>query len=145
MRSPFAPLNQLDYTGVLDPLMNTNPYAAPTAPANSPRDRGGRRLARTIGNAMLAAALLVLVYGAVAFWLIQWLPPNGGPSGRLPSLYVMGVGILGSIIGMVVRDLRSAERPRNSAGSPVAAIPTSVGILILVALVVALFVAIYRL
>ena len=93
--------------------MNTNPYATPTAGDQRPQDRKGHRVARAIGTAILAAGLVVLTYGAVAFWLIKSLPPNGGSSGRLPSLYVIGAGIIAAIIGMAVRDLRWAGRAKK--------------------------------
>ena len=125
--------------------MNTNPYATPAAPDHQPQDGSGRRLARAIGTAILAAGLVVLAYGAVAFWLIKSLPPNGGPNGRLPSLYMMGAGIIGAIIGMVVRDLRLAGRAKKHDGSPPKAIPTSVGMLVLLAIVIAVIVVIANL
>jgi hypothetical protein len=124
--------------------MDPNPYATPTASDPKPPD-SNRRIARGIGTAILAAGLVVLAYGAVAFWLVQSLPPNGGASGRLPSLYVMGVGILGAIIGMVVRDVRLAGPARQPDGSSRKGVPTSVGILILLAIVIAAIVVIAQL
>ncbi len=122
--------------------MDTNPYAAPSAPDESPPSGERRRVARAIGTAILAAGLVVLTYGAVAFWVIRSLPPNGGPSGRLPSLYVMGVGILAVIIGLAVRGSRSARQAEEPDGPKT--IPTSMGILVLLAMVIAAIVAISR-
>jgi len=45
-------------------------------------------------------------YGAVAFWILHSLPPNGGGSGRLPSLYVLVGGMAAMLLGLVIRDLR---------------------------------------
>lgn len=94
--------------------MNTNPYATPTAPDHQPQGKGGCRVAKALGTVMLLGSLIVMAYGAVAFWLIRWLPPNGGPTGRLPSLYVMGAGIIGAIVGLVVRDLRWAGAAKKA-------------------------------
>jgi uncharacterized membrane protein len=89
-----------------------------------------------VGTGILILGLLVLAYGAVAFWLINSLPPNGGAQGRLPSLYVMGGGIVGVLIGLAMRVQRSE---RGSSAAPRGAgdhIPTRYGIALLVGIVI---------
>ncbi len=60
---------------------------------------------RMIGTVILLIGLAVTAYGAVAFFLVQSLPPNGGPNGRLPSVYILFGGMAGMFLGMVVRGL----------------------------------------
>jgi len=98
-----------------------------------------RKLVIKIGSVVFLTGLTVLTYGAIALWLIQSLPPNGGPSGRLPSLYVMGTGIVAVLIGLAVRDLRLGKKETDSAKPATKSIPASWGILILV-LIIAIFV-----
>ena len=85
--------------------------------------------------AVLATGLVVLAYGAVGFWIINTLPPNGGASGRLPSLYVMGAGIVLSVVGLVARDFRDGRISQEDTQG----IPASYGILGLVAILIILF------
>jgi len=100
---------------------------------------GTRRIAKMVGTAVLGVGLAVLAYGAVAFWLIQALPPNSVGS-RLPSLYVMAAGIVVSLAGLV---LRGFDRNDNRAtDAPKKGIPTSLGILVLLAIIIAAIVAI---
>ncbi len=89
-----------------------------------------RRFLRTIGTGILGVGLTLLSYGAVGCWLIKSLPPISLGSGRLPSLYVMGVGIVLTVIGLATRDLRVSR----SAGKSEKEIPTSYGVLGLLAL-----------
>ena len=70
-------------------------------------------MARKIGNAILAVAAIATAYGALAFFALTDLPPNGGVSGRLPSLYIMLGGMGGMLIGSVARDLRLSGTKRG--------------------------------
>lgn len=123
-----------------------NPYAPPSDREQRSPDSTGlgaaRGVARTVGTVILVAGLGVVGYGAVAFWCVPWLPPNGGPTGRLPSLYVVFAGIAASVVGLIVRDVRWAGPASSQAGSSRKGIPTSVGVLLLVAIVAGLIVAI---
>lgn len=99
---------------------------------------------KTPGGAILALGLLVLIYGVVACWLVPALPPNGGPNGRLPSLYVIGVGIVITIAGLAVRG--GGHRGGSDPAAPAPrGIPAAYGILILVAILAGLFFVISRL
>lgn len=122
--------------------MATNPYAPPTSEDDGPPKGPGRRVAKTVGAVILAAGLICLLYGAVAFWLVQTLPPNGGPTGRLPSVYVMGTGMVIAMIGLAVRDLRLAGGAKQQDGTPSKGIPTGVGLLLIAAMVLALIIAV---
>ena len=82
---------------------------------------------------MLTAGLGLLAYGAIAFWLIQTLPPNGPGRGRLPSVYVMGAGIVIAFLGLIVRDLRIRRKTKDASPK---GISTSFGILILLGMVI---------
>jgi hypothetical protein len=90
--------------------MDENPYRPPETPHESPR-RGPRiktvmTMARKLGTGILVIGIAVLAYGALAFFIKNDLPPNGGPSGRLPSLYVLFAGMAAMLLGMTVRGLR---------------------------------------
>ncbi|MEM8782298.1 MAG: hypothetical protein AAGE65_05505 [Planctomycetota bacterium] len=63
-------------------------------------------MTKTVFTGLLLVSLLVAAYGCVAFFLMNDLPPNGGPQGRLPSLYVMLGGIGGMLVGTVGRNLK---------------------------------------
>jgi hypothetical protein len=84
--------------------MSPNPYQAPQGNSTPPRSRA--KIRTIIGLAILLAGLGVAVYGAVAFWVLQGLPPNNSSSGRLPSLYMLfgGMGLL--LLGLTIRNLR---------------------------------------
>lgn len=127
--------------------MSTNPYTSPSSCDNETQDRHGKAggAAKTIGAAIAVVGLAVLAYGAVAFWLLQFLPRNGGPNGRLPSLYVIFAGIAAVLVGMVVRGVRLPGNLRGGDDPSRKAIPTGIGMLLLVAIVIALIVAIARL
>jgi hypothetical protein len=127
---------------VIQSTMTKNPYASPTADDGGPPEGRGRRTTKIVGAAILAAGLICLVYGAVAFWLVQTLPPNGGPTGRLPSAYVMGVGMVIAILGLAIRDLRLVGGAKQRDGAPAKGIPTGVGLLLLAAMVIAMIIAI---
>ena len=92
--------------------------------SEEPRQTQGVR--KKYGTAILGAGIAVLAYGAVGFWIIKTLPPNGGPTGRLPSLYAMGGGILITIAGLVMRDYRGGSKSQEGVRGK---IPTSYGIL----------------
>ena len=59
-----------------------------------------------IFTTVLIAAVLVTAYGAIAFFVMQSLPPNGGDSGRLPSLYIILGGLAGMLVGAVGRNFK---------------------------------------
>ncbi len=114
-------------------MNDENPYKTPEdiASPSSPQ----RNLLKAAGTAVVFVGLAVLAYGAIAFWLINSLPPNGGANGRLPSLYVMGVGIIVVVIGLIARDLRLGRKSGGTADVPKKGIPTSYGVLLLLVLV----------
>jgi hypothetical protein len=60
--------------------------------------------------------ILTILYGATAFWLMPQLPPNGGSYGRLPSMLILGIGIVITIVGMAINSL--ATQNQQSAASP---------------------------
>lgn len=89
-----------------------------------------RYVLRRIGTAVLVAGLAVLAYGAVAFWLINNLPPNGGAWGRLPSVYVMGVGMVVALFGLTAREFRFRRKVDSSGKVTCRGIPTWLGVLV---------------
>lgn len=100
---------------------------------------------RKIGTTILLIGLATLAYGAIACWLLQRLPPNGGGQGRLPSVYMMGIGIVIVLVGLVVRDLRVGRKAKRTGDESRKGIPTSYGILILLAIVIVFVVVISQL
>jgi hypothetical protein len=99
---------------------------------------------KTPGGAILALGLLVLVYGIVACWRVPSLPPNGGPRGRLPSLYMIGVGIVITIAGLAARG--GSRRGGSDPAAPAPrGIPAASGIVILLAILGGLFFLVSRL
>jgi hypothetical protein len=104
-----------------------------------------RHVLRKIGTVVLAVGLAMLAYGAVAFWLINALPPNGGANGRLPSLYVMGIGIAVAIVGLIARGLRFGGKDDRNGQELRKGIPASYGILLLIAIIILLVFVISRL
>ena len=60
-------------------------------------------MARTIGIAILLVGAGVTAYAALAFSLINPLPPNSPTAGRLPSLWLMFGGMAGMLLGSVIR------------------------------------------
>jgi peptidoglycan/LPS O-acetylase OafA/YrhL len=112
--------------------MNTdNPYEPPSdLPTASTQTRA---TAKVVGTVILLVGLAVLVYGAIAFWIVPSLPPNNISNGRLPSLYVMGLGILVAVVGLVARDLRSCRTRNGVSNQAKKEIPSSYGILLVIA------------
>jgi hypothetical protein len=104
-----------------------------------------RRVSKILGTTILLAGLTILGYGAIAFWLIKSLPPNGGTTGRLPSLYVMGGGIVAVLIGLALRDLRLGKKPPHSATAQKKGIPAAYGVVLLVTILVIFFAVISQL
>jgi hypothetical protein len=104
-----------------------------------------RSVTRSIGTGLFLTGLAILAYGAIAFWLIKSLPPNGGPTGRLPSLYIMGGGIVAVLAGLALRDLRTRDKNLGSTEGATKGIPTSVGMLILAMILVLFFVVVSQL
>jgi hypothetical protein len=134
--------------GVLRPVMDTNPFVSP-ASQDDPSQNGGnagaaRQILRAIGTWILNVGLAALAYGALAFWIIPILPPNGGVNGRLPSLFVMLAGIVATLVGMVLRGVQLPWRPSGQRTPTRKALPTSVGFLLILAIVIAVIVAISR-
>ncbi|AMV34945.1 hypothetical protein VN12_22655 [Pirellula sp. SH-Sr6A] len=107
--------------------------------------KNNRSATRSIGTGLFLTGLAILAYGAIAFWIIKSLPPNGGPTGRLPSLYVIGVGIVAVLAGLAVRDLRTRHKNSVSTEGEKKSIPTSVGLLILALMLVLFFVVVSQL
>lgn len=124
-------------------MRDDNPYraseedAVPSTPT--------RHVLRNIGTAILTVGLAILAYGAIGFWFINSLPPNGGASGRLPSLYVMAVGIVVAVVGLIARDLRIGRHVNPHDEVSRKGIPTSYGILGLLAIVIVVIFVISRL
>src|SRR5438128_772211 len=116
--------------------MDANPYESPQSEATPPRTP--KTIATRIGTAILVIGLALLAYGAFTFWIMPLLPPNTAWSGRLPSLYCMGAGIFAALIGLTLNSLQASPGKRAS-------VPTSLGILVLVAIVIAFFFAVSRL
>src|SRR5262245_25130696 len=100
-----------------------------------------RDVRRKVGMGILAAGLAILAYGAVGFWVINALPPNGGASGRLPSIYIMGAGIVVAVVGLAVRDFRGGKSQEGSKQG----IPAIYGIFGIVAMLIVLNFVISRL
>lgn len=107
--------------------MTENPYKASSTEA--PHSSLRMNLRRGIGTGVLVMGLLVLAYGAIALWIIPILPPNEPTTGRLNSLYVLGAGMIISLIGLAVRETRRSTRTVD--GSPESGVKTSVGLLVL--------------
>lgn len=97
---------------------------------------------RKAGLGLFVIGMMVVVYGAVAFWLVNSLPPNGGPAGRLPSLYVMAAGIVGVLVGLALRGLKIGVSEQEARKESTGGIPAFWGILILVLILVAALVVI---
>jgi hypothetical protein len=100
--------------------------------------RSPKTIAAKIGTAILVLGLVLLMYGAFTFWIIPSLPPNTAWS-RLPSLYCMGAGIFAAMIGLTLNSIQTSPAGKR------ATVPTSLGILVLVAIVIAFFYAVSRL
>src|SRR6476660_597139 len=108
--------------------MEQNPYDA-QQPDTQTR-RNPNTIARQVGTATFVIGLAALAYGVCEFWLVPALPPNNGWSGRLPSLYVMGGGIVAAIVGLSVKSLAPPAAKKG-------AVPTGLGLLIILAIVIA--------
>jgi len=117
--------------------MDANPYESPSCDVSARKGLSGQGIVNAIGTVILIAGLAVLTYGAVAFWIIPSLPPNDAAS-RLPSLYVMGAGIVTALVGLTFKSLQGKSTKKG-------AIPTSVGVIVLLAIIIAFFVAVSRL
>ncbi|GIW96263.1 MAG: hypothetical protein KatS3mg110_4304 [Pirellulaceae bacterium] len=102
--------------------------------------RDVRQLIRRVGTVVLIVGAVVLSYGAVGYWIIPSLPPNGGAYGRLPSVYVMGVGMVGALLGLVLRGMWG--RAPVKSGSSVSPL---IGIALLLAILVIFFFVVSRL
>lgn len=117
-------------------VMNVNPYESSQIAAQTTSRRSG--MVANLGTTILLVGLAALAYGAFTFWIMPLLSPNTAWSGRLPSLYCMGAGIFTALIGLTLRSLQPSPTKK-------ATVPTSVGILVIVAIVIAFFVAVSRL
>jgi hypothetical protein len=118
--------------------MNENPYQSPQADTAREARRNPKTITTRIGTAILVLGLVALAYGAFTFWVMPSLPPNTAWSGRLPSLYCMGAGIFVTLIGLTLNSIQSSTNKG-------ATVPTSLGILVLVAIVIAFFFVVSRL
>ncbi len=117
--------------------MNENPYDSPKPDANYPASRLGMR--RKVGTGVLVVGIATLAYGAIAFWIIPALPPNELTTGRFNSLYVLGAGMITSLIGLAIRETRI--RSKVTADSAGKGISTGVGLLVLFVVVIIFIVA----
>src|SRR5262245_35768319 len=117
--------------------MEQNPYEAPANEVSAKKGLSGQGVVKVVGTVILIAGLAVLVYGAVAFWIVPSLPPNDAAS-RLPSVYVMGAGIVTALVGLTVKSLQGKSTKKG-------AIPTSVGFIMLLAIIIAFFFVVSRL
>jgi hypothetical protein len=125
--------------------MSVNPYQSPLGD-EARKQASGPAFLKGVGTAVLVGGLATLAYGALAFWVFISLPPNGGASGRLPSLYMMGVGIAITLVGLTVRGLGAAGGTQTAgAHGAHKPIPAGIGIVVLVAIIIAVFVVISRL
>lgn len=89
-------------------MADNSPYEPPATRQDGAANasKQGAHKVRKLGTVILVLGVAVLVYGALAFFLVRSLPPNGGSAGRLPSLYVLFVGMGIMLFGAVVRGLR---------------------------------------
>ncbi|MBN1911213.1 MAG: hypothetical protein JW818_15820 [Pirellulales bacterium] len=124
-------------------MSSDNPFKTPKEDSSS--STPSRRPSNVLGTGILLVGLSVVAYGAVAFWLIQSLPPNGGGNGRLPSLYVMGVGIVVAVVGLIARDFRVGRKAKGSTSEARKGIPTVYGIIGLLAILIIFFLVVYQL
>jgi hypothetical protein len=99
--------------------MESNPYTPPTSepsqPSPPPTVRSGLR---TVGTLILVTGVAATVYGVIACFVKQDLPPNGGLNGRLPSIYIMFGGFVVMIVGSTVRDFRRARTAAKNSLAP---------------------------
>ena len=98
-----------------------------------------RRVSQTIGTFVLVIGGLILAYAAAAFWLFNDLPPNDAIHGRLPSLYLMGAGIVIAVVGLIASDQRVSRRDKSPKEASRKVIPTSYGIIGLVLILIIIF------
>ncbi len=98
-----------------------------------------RRVLQLTGKFVLVIGGLILAYAAAAFWLFNELPPNDAIHGRLPSLYLMGAGIVIVVVGLIASDQRVNRRDKSPNEGSRKVIPTSYGIIGLVAILIILF------
>ncbi len=116
-----------------------NPFKATEVdPSLTPPSRS---LRKTIGRCILGVGLLLLAYGAIACWVLPTLPPNGGASGRLPSLYVIGAGMVFSLVGLVATGGGGVADGKPASKG----IPTWLGVAIILGIVVAFFAVVSQL
>ena len=90
-----------------------------------------------VGSVILAIGIAALCYGALAFWVLPGLPPNGGNSGRLPSLYILFAGVALTLVGLAVRGLRTSAASRDQSGKR--EVSPAAGLLLILILVAAIF------
>lgn len=124
-------------------METNNPYESPEE--DSLPSGPGRSALRDTGTGLLCLGLGLLVYGALGFWVFQTLPPNGGASGRLPSIYVMGSGILALLIGSGLRGMAGKVTGPETVGDSKPQVPTWIGVLVLLGILVTILVVIFSL
>ncbi|WP_461505859.1 hypothetical protein [Rhodopirellula baltica] len=118
------------------------PYESPSVPTESAAP--SKSLLGKIATGVLTLGLMVLAYGAIAFWVLPFLPPNSESEGRLPSLTVMGVGVLVTVVGLVLRSLTTSKDPEPNVNQP-KKIPAMYGVAILLGILGLVFFVITRL
>jgi hypothetical protein len=120
--------------------MSNDPYEPPETASDSPSGHDRSTVANPVGDILLWAGMLALTYGAVACFLIN-LPPNNPVSGRLPSIYIMAAGSVLSLVGLTMRN--SLQSSSSAKGTK--RVSPLIGILFLLAIMIAVVVAIARL
>ena len=60
---------------------------------------------RIIGTIILIAGVVATLYGALAFFVVNDLPPNNQIEGRLPSLYILFAGMATMLLGATVKGM----------------------------------------
>lgn len=63
-------------------------------------------MVRKAGTVILLLGVTATLYAACAFFLLQTLPPNDAMNGRLPSLYLLLIGMAVILLGTAIRGLR---------------------------------------
>ncbi len=117
-------------------MSDSNPYETQAGSTSTSPAKTGLSL---LGRLVLGVGLIALGYGGVAFWLLTNLPPNTTDS-RLPSLYVMGAGVVVTLVGLVLRGIAVP----NKTDSGRTGVPSWLGILILLAILAGFFAVVSR-
>lgn len=124
----------------MSPENEESPYRSPSAENVADSKNEMRKAIRS--NMLLFAGLIALGYGAIAFWFYPSLPPYDGIDGRLSSLYLMGGGAFFALAGAGLKGLLSSKAHGTSAAPKKHEVPTVVGIVLMLGLLLAFFLAI---